>query len=269
MMSIYGRLGYNFDSSKFGDALYFTDGVSAYMNSTPLLLKTWQVGDIANNTASGYYQNPHNDVLATLAIFVGGISSYANTEYYIYNEAPDSANNLANVAGPTTTSLTDFAIHTNNISGVTNSTDTSVYPDLNMAMGVGREMLTLTNKSDGVQNNVPILGNFTSLYINSDLIELNSRLANDYIMLSNSFVETGNTSNISNADVNMILSDVEELKTLLDTRRNGDIAFYQNSYAVLRDYQTVSQFSVIGATQNSLIQLIGTDKLKEDLGQTT
>lgn len=268
-MGIYDRLGFNFDTTYFGDALYFTDGVSAYMNSTPLLLKTWQVNDIANNTASGYYQNPHNDVLALLSIFVGGIASYSNTEYYIYNNAPDVANNLSNTVATVESSLTDFALHTNYISGVTNSTDSSVYPDLSMALAVGREMLTLTNKTDDVQNNVPILGNFTSLYINSDLIELNNRIANDYIMLSNSFIETGNTSNISNANVNMIITDIEDLKTLIDTRRNADISFYQNSYAVLRDYQTVTQFSTIGATQNSLIQLIGTDKLKADLEQTT
>lgn len=268
-MGIYDRLGYNFDSTKFGDALYFTDGVSEYMNSTPLLIKTWQVNDIANNTASGYYQNPHNDVLALLSVFVGGLSSYSNTNYYIYNNAPDAANNLSSAVSTAQTSLVNFAIHTNNISGVTKSSDTSLYPDLDMGLAVGREMLTLTNKSDAVQNNVPILGNFTSLYINSDLVQLNSRLANDYIMLSNSFVETGNTSNISNAEVNLIISDVQDLQTLLNARKNGDVTFYQNSYAVLRDYQTVSQFNVIGATQNSLIQLIGTDKLKTDLEQTS
>jgi hypothetical protein len=73
-------------------------------------------------------------------------------------------------------------------------------------------------------------------------------------------------SNISNSKMNIMISDIQNLQTLMDTRRSGDWTFYQNSLSVMQDYQAVLQFSNIGATQNSLITLIGTPKLHNRLG---
>ena len=64
----------------------------------------------------------------------------------------------------------------------------------------------------------------------------------------------------------VLLKYYESLKTFIDTRVNSDISFYVNSYEISREYSTVSQFSNLGNTQNNLITLIGTDKLKSDLG---
>jgi hypothetical protein len=139
---------------------------------------------------------------------------------------------------------------------------------LGSALAVGRQILNITNTTDSVQNNTPILGNFTSLYTGNTLSSLNISIINDYITLNNSIsIVSGNAvSNISNSAMNTIISDIQSLQTLMDTRRSGDWTFYQNSLAVMQDYQTVLQFSNIGATQNSLITLIGTPKLHSRLG---
>jgi len=261
-MSIYARLGFNFDTAKFDGADTLSSGVLNFLSNTSINLSQWQIDDISSNTVYGYYQNPHNDNLGILSVFVTGIASYANTINYNYNNT-DLANTMANVALSTYSSLQNFANHTNNLSGVTRSTDPTLYPDLNSALAVGRQMLNITNKSDGVQNNTPILGNFTSLYIGPDLSSQANVLANDYIVLSNSF--SGANSNVSNATMNTIILDIQTLQTLIDTRKNEDITFYTNSNEIMQEYFTVLQFSNLGATQNSLIELIGTDKLKEDL----
>jgi len=261
-MSIYARLGFNFDTAKFDGAYTLSPGVLNFLGNTSINLSQWQIDDISSNTVYGYFQNPHNDNLGVISVFVTGIASYANTINYNYNNT-DLANTMANVALSTYSSLQNFANHTNNLSGVTVSTDATLYPDLNLALAVGRQMLNITNKSDGVQNNVPILGNFTSLYIGPDLSAQANVLANDYIVLSNSF--SGANSNVSNATMNTIIFDIQTLQTLIDDRRNGDITFYTNSNEIMQEYFTVLQFSNLGATQNSLIELIGTDKLKEDL----
>jgi hypothetical protein len=261
-MSIYARLGFNFDTAKFDGADTLSPGVLNFLGNTSINLSQWQIDDISSNTVYGYFQNPHNDNLGVISVFVTGIASYANTINYNYNNT-DLANTMANVALSTYSSLQNFANHTNNLSGVTVSTDATLYPDLNLALAVGRQMLNITNKSDGVQNNVPILGNFTSLYIGPDLSAQANVLANDYIVLSNSF--SGANSNVSNATMNTIIFDIQTLQTLIDDRRNGDITFYTNSNEIMQEYFTVLQFSNLGATQNSLIELIGTDKLKEDL----
>ena len=263
-MSVYGRLGFDssFDTTLFNNADTLTSGVLNLLGNTSINLSDWQIQDLSNATVNGYYQNPHNDNLGVISVFLTGISLYANTSYYTYSN-PDVANNVLLAASSSLTSLTNFTNHTNNLSGVTRSSDISVYPDLNSGLSIGRQILNITNKTDGVQNNIPMLGTFTSLYIGNTLTSLASTITNDYITLSNSF--TGTTSNVSNSTMNTIISHIQSLQTQIDARKNSDISFYVNSYGILQEYQTVSQFSNLGATQNSLITLIGTDKLKADL----
>jgi hypothetical protein len=248
MSSIYGRLGFDFDTTKFDGADVMPANVVNFLGNTSIHLSQWQVDDIANATATGYYQNPHNDVLGTLSVFIGGLGVYANTANYA---DPDLANTLLAAANSTESSLVSFANHTNNLSGVTRSSNTSIYPDLG-----------------GVQNNTPILGNFTSLYVNSDLVVYNNAIANDYIMLDASMSADANgnlSSNISNTDLTNIVNDVLGLHTFITDRMNGDISFYMNSLEISKEYSTVAQFSSIGNTQNNIIKIIGTDKLKNDL----
>lgn len=263
-MSVYGRLGFDstFDTTLFNGADTLTSGVLNLLNVTSINLSDWQIQDLSDATVTGYYQNPHNDNIGVISVFLTGINLYANTGYYIYTN-PDVANNMSLAASSSLTSLSNFTNHTNNLSGVTRSSDISVYPDLNSGLSIGRQILNITNTTDGVQNNTPILGTFTSLYIGNTLSSFATTMANDYITLSNSF--TSNVSNITSSTMNTIISHIQSLQTQIDTRTNSDISFYLNSYEILKEYQTVSQFSNLGATQNSLITLIGTDKLKADL----
>jgi hypothetical protein len=164
------------------------------------------------------------------------------------------------------TALSNFTNHTNNLSGVTNSSNTAAFPDYDSALSIGRQILQIVNKSDGVQNNVPILGNFTSLYIANTIIDSTTAIRNDYITLANSF--SGANSNISNSVMNTIIFDIQTFSNTVNNRVSSDITFYTNSYEIVNEYNYISQFSSLGATQNNLIEIIGTDKLKDDLGIT-
>lgn len=262
MSSVYARLGFNFDTNKFDGADTLSTPALNLLGNTAINLSQWQIDDIANNTVSGYYVNPHNDTLGILSVFVAGLHAYANTDYYSYPDS-NTANLLYTTTATAETSLSNFAIHTNNLSGVTRSSNTAIYPDLTTGLAVGRQVLNIVNKTDGVQNNTPILGNFTSLYIGDELLALQDGIANDYITISGSI--TGNTSNISNSALSSAVSNVANLMSVVDTQRNNDITFYGNCYKVMQDYQTAVAFSYVGDTQNNLIKLIGTDKLKADL----
>ena len=195
------------------------------------------------------------------------MAANCNTSSITFNVAPTQANTLYSSIINALTAVSDFTTHTNYISGVERSANTVLYPDLNTALSIGRQVLSLTNKADQTQNNVPVLGSFTSLYIRDDVDSRSNAIIIDSRTLGNSlYVEDGNTySNISVSSINTIITDVNSLQTLLATRRNGDINFYQNSLAIIRDYQTVLTFSSVGATQNSLLQIVGTTKLKTDL----
>jgi len=263
-MSVYGRLGYNFNTSLFNGADVLSQNVINYISNTNIQLSQWQINDLANSNVGGYYQNPHQYVLATLSIYLNGLATLANSNTTIFTNAPDTANTLSSSLATLSSSLISFTTHTNNLSGVSRSANTALYPDLTSALAVGRQMLNITSTTDGVQNNTPILGNFTSLYIGPQLSNSSNNITIDYNTLNNSI--TANTSNISNAAMNVIVSDVQTLQTLVDGQRTQDWAFYQNSLSVLQDYQTLLQFSNMGGTQNSLIQLIGTSKLHSELG---
>jgi len=263
MGSIYGRLGFNFDTANFDGADVLSQGVLNYLSNSSINLSEWQIGDIANTNVGGYYENPYNDNLGQLYVYVVGISAYANTEAYGYDN-PDVANNMLLAATSAQTSLTNFTNHTNNLSGVTRSSNTAAYPDYTSGLNVGRQVLQLVNKSDGVQNNTPILGNFTSLYIANTITDFTTALRNDYITLANSF--SGANSNISNSAMNTIIYNIQSLSSAIDARTSADISFYTNSLEIVNEYIIMLQFSNLGETQNNLIDLIGTDKLKEDLG---
>jgi hypothetical protein len=56
MSSIYNRLGYNFDTTKFGDDVDLAPGANNFLNNSSINLSQWQVDDIATSTATGYYQ---------------------------------------------------------------------------------------------------------------------------------------------------------------------------------------------------------------------
>jgi hypothetical protein len=267
MSSIYNRLGYNFDTTKFGDDVDLTPSANNFLNNSSINLSQWQVDDIATSTATGYYQNPYTSVLNNITIVLTGMAANCNTSSITFNVAPTQANTLYSSIINALTAVSDFTTHTNYISGVERSANTVLYPDLNTALSIGRQVLSLTNKADQTQNNVPVLGSFTSLYIRDDVDSRSNAIIIDSRTLGNSlYVEDGNTySNISVSSINTIITDVNSLQTLLATRRNGDINFYQNSLAIIRDYQTVLTFSSVGATQNSLLQIVGTTKLKTDL----
>jgi hypothetical protein len=68
--------------------------------------------------------------------------------------------------------------------------------------------------------------------------------------------------------MNTIIFDIQTFSNTVNNRVSSDITFYTNSYEIVNEYNYISQFSSLGATQNNLIEIIGTDKLKDDLGIT-
>lgn len=270
MSSIYGRLGFNFNTSNFHGDDQLTTGAQNYLKNSNIRLNQWQINDIATNSVNGYYQNPYTSQLNALTIVLNNFIANCNTSVVTFTNAPDVANSVVTYASAAISSIGSFITHTNNLSGVTNSSNTAQYPDLNSGLAIGRQVLTLTAQADGVQNNTPVLGNFTSLYIANDVTQISTTVTNDYNILSASFyISGGNTAtDISNTQLSLIASDIQSISTLLDGRRNADVSFYQNSLAVVSDYAKISTFSNVGATQNSILNIVGTNKLLTDLASS-
>ena len=267
-MGVFNRLGYNFDSTKFGSGDAFTAG-QAYLLNSVSPLKTWQADDLINAAATGYFQNPHSANLVILTTLASAFLPLSNTANVTFTYAGDSANNLYLAANNVLIELSSFTDHTNRISGVTSTTNGNLLPDYQIAMSVGRQVLSITNQIDGVQNNTPLLGNFTSLAIGPDIANTIILLTKDLATLNASMTLVGGNlvSSITSSSMNTIVSDVQSAYTLLNGRRTSDVNFYLNSLSLVNDYNKVSQFTRVGVNSNYLINTlnIGTDKLKYNL----
>ena len=134
-------------------------------------------------------------------------------------------------------------------------------PHYKTAMGVGKMLSYLTYQTDGVQNNSPIMGSFTSITLGNTLNSLSNTLSYWTANIANSF--TGNTSNISLTNAQTLQNTANQLANLMVYYPTQDTQFYQNSKNVASDYTTVSQFSQIGSTESFLLNnYIGTPKIK-------
>ncbi len=284
MSSVFGRLNFNFDNSKFGSALYLPEETKEYLNTAPTELQTWQVNDIANGNIqmTDYYKNPVINVTLQLQSNVQILQNVISTiEFYDY--VVDSANlisGLANLA----IQIEEFKKHTNNVSGVTsatsttneNGTDALNYPDYDMAVNLGQQLLLLTNASDGVQNSTPLLGSMTSLFVGEDISSNVIIFQTDRSVVNTSLrvVVAGDSSNIysnlTSSQVNTLIGHVTTANTLLAGRREHDWNFFRTGLIVMDDYFKVEKLTRLGNTQTYLVNnLIGTDRYKNNLSANT
>ena len=109
MASVYGRLGFDFDSN---NTTIFTlsDEAVAHLNSSPSFLpKSWQVTDLAENNTSGYYKNPTANVYTTIYANTSLIFAAANTDpANNFPYAPSEGYNLTNTANSFIITLNQF-----------------------------------------------------------------------------------------------------------------------------------------------------------------
>jgi hypothetical protein len=267
-MSTFGRLNYNFDSAKFGANNELTDGQKLSLNY-PSPLYTWQASDLSGSSVTNYFQNPHSANLTLMTSYTNQLLTYSNTQTVTYNVAPIEANTLNALANNLLIEISSFTDHTNRMSGATESTNKLTTPDYQIAMSIGRQVLQICNQVDGIQNNAPILGNFTSLAVVQDVSNSVIQLASSAATLNASLsIVDGNTySSISQASMNTIIASAQTAFDLLNSRRVGDTTFYTNSISLIQDYNTILQFSNLGVNSSYLIKdlNIGTTKLQNYL----
>ena len=283
MASVYERLNFSFDTGKFGDSINLSDNTKNYLNTAPVKLETWQKSDLANGSIvkTEYFKNPMINVTARLSDNVNTMNQVVQTITTFENGSGTAMKtNLTNLV----IEIQNYKSHTSNISGVTearaNVSETSNvishFPDYNKAVSAGEQILMLTNATDGVANTVPLLGNFTSLFISDDITANANNIINDLILVQNSIrtETTGGeepvTTIVSNLSANLITTitaNVAAANTLLSTRRLHDWNFYRNSLNILDDYNKVNSLGRVGNTQKYLINnFVGTDKYKNNVG---
>ena len=272
MTTLFDRLGYNFETTQSNTIIEFSEKTLAHMNNIPELLTDWQKEDLANNVVGEYLKNPVSNVItyirntsnliANLTNTTTGTSATINT-YFL------SIFSNANTIG--TNNGGNFLAHTNRLSGVvnvsqsvaqTNDGELGQLPHYDTALAIGQVVMYLVYQTDGIQNNAPIMGNFTSILIQNELETYNTILQSHYTQINNSKTSS-NTSNLSLSAVQAIYANTSNLNSLLITRRTSDELFYANSKQIVSEYKSVKSFTGMGLTANNLVQnFVGTDKLK-------
>jgi hypothetical protein len=144
-------------------------------------------------------------------------------------------------------------------------------------MNMGKSAMYIMNQTDGIEDNSPMMGSFTSLFVVPQIEALYAPLPGYVTLLGNSItlstVEGGTpeeptssevaTSSLTSTQATAISNKITEIVTLLNTRRSHDETFYTNLKNFMADYNKTRQFSKMGDTQTSLVNnYIGTNKIK-------
>jgi spore coat protein CotF len=259
MTTVYSRLGYSFDTARFGNAAKLSSGAANTMatiaNNTPSV-PNWLKTDLAAGgiVKTNYLYNP---TASNLASMLSSTITIVNAA--ISGNNTSSSNNyalLANAGNNLIISINSFKSHTDNISGITTVSNPNV-PSYSTASSIGLQNFLTLSKTDGANtltDTTPILGSFTSLFI-PDILQANTIQLTYYA----TEIAANATPNLSNSEIVNITNYCTNTASILNVRRTADWAFYQNSVHVSQDYGFLMQFNNMGGTSNYLINnVIGT-----------
>ena len=279
MTTLFSRLNYTFtDPNSVISPL--SNNVKRTLDGMPKMLESWQAEDLATSNTGGYFVNPCANITTN-------IWTTSNTLVSVANNVQGSGNltglwtqihtTLSYISNSSTgnTQAGDFLAHTNRISGVTSidvSADQGVanLPHYETATQTGKALISLIYQTDGISNNAPIMGNFTSLFVANDLIVIYNTLSTYANIVNNSITTTIdpmtflpiNTSNLTYNVVNSIATTANSANSIFYERRVHDEQFFKNSSDLLIDYKKVRGIGNSGQAESYLIEnFIGSNKL--------
>lgn len=267
-MSIYGRLGFNSsDPTTNATVTNYSSAVANNMALMPPLLNAWQTEDISTSNVGGYFVNPVAAVTATISSTMSSINAATigvNVQSTISSTVTQALHDLGNTAATAVSSAANYLYVTNRESNVVDPGTDVTTVHYKMAIGYGKILSYITYQSDNVQNNSPIMGNFTSITLGNTLNTLSNTLSTQQSALSASItMGSPNTSTFTLAQTQDLQNTVSSINTLMTTYPAQDNAFFTNTKAVMADYSVVSPLGDMGATETLLVNnYIGTQKLK-------
>lgn len=247
-IGIFDRLG--FPASMANNTIDFSKDTQNSLNNMPQILTTWQMEDIANNTTTGYFQNPVSANVNLLISLVSNIYVTANNKGY--TEIADAANNIIY-----NNTLVYFNEHTDRLSGVEPVSANTVHlPHFQTCIGLGKALTYLVYQSDGISNNAVMMGSFGSLYTNDDLVTYYNTLSSDNALINGAGILTPTQNTV-------IAANVASLNTYITNAITQDINYFANCNTLIADYNSVKGFGHMGDTEKDLVNnLVGTEKLK-------
>ena len=284
--TVFGRLSFDFDSTKFGDAITLSDDAKNSLNNYSQIdgPDQWMITDMADGPieSTSYYRNPvlnvSNDIISSMTT----LALTANTQqgpYFISFASSDIANNLTKTAAAVRiTEMNRFISHTANVSGTAaNVIQDPAVPTQDSITALGNQMIVLLNQTDGIQNTVGALGAMTSLFIepdlkaNNDVISLFSQEIIDNTIFIPGSPTGANTCQLSNTRLQQMGDTLDSVYNFVLTRRTEDWTYFSRSFQVATENAFLRRFTKDSMSQTQTILIndyIGSDKLKERLAST-
>jgi hypothetical protein len=279
--TVFGRLNFNFDNTKFGDAINLSDDAKNSLTNYSKIDEPdeWMITDMANGPieSTSYYRNPvlnvSNDIISSMTTLAATANSQQGMRITFKNTA--IANNLSyGAAANRIAEMNRFVSHTANVSGTSANIfqDPSV-PTQDSIMALGNQLIVILNQTNGIQNTVGALGAMTSLFIESDL-KANNDIISLYSqeIINNTIYVPGlpgaNTCQLSNSRLQEMVTTLDNLSNFVYTRRTSDWTFFARGFQIATENAFLHRFSknAMSTTQTLLINdYIGSNKLKERL----
>lgn len=263
---VFHSFGYSFDDPN-GHIQELSQDTLEHLDAMPPFITDWQAQDIANKDFDGYYQNPMQSITMLIYQNANAISELANTGNGVLNLVT-----VRNSATQLRSNAQEFLSHTSRLSGLTPYVGTdNINPYLDMAMSFGRTAMYITQQTDGITNNAPIMGSFTSLMIEPQLIANNNTLLTYKNQIQGSInvsfdivlQENVHNSNLTTQQITTINTHINNLNNYMQTRRIADVDFYSNVKYFIEGYNKTKKLNNMGETEKYLIMnLIGTEKAK-------
>jgi hypothetical protein len=257
---LFHSFNYNYDDPN-GYIQELSQDTLDHLDTMPPFITEWQAQDIKNNDFDGYYQNPMQSIVMLIWQNANAIYEAANTGNGVINMA-----NVKTSAAELASNAQSFLFHTNRLSGITqfDGTDT-LNPYMDQAMSYGRTAMYITYQTDAVTNNAPILGSFTSLMIEPQLIANNNTLLTYVQQVEGSINLTANVhySNLTGTQISTINTHINNMKDYMKFRKTSDVDYYNNVKHFVDAYNKTKKLNNLGETERYLINnLIGTEKAK-------
>ena len=271
---VYATLGFNF-SDPNGTVQEFSANTQANLEQFPPIISEWQATDLKNNDIGGYHQNPVAGYLNTIKITANTICIAIANAYTSpgmnSNEPPGplppsyygpSLANVATAANSIISNTENMIFHTDRVSGVTSiegKDDVLINPYYQTATSYGKQAIYITNQTDGIVDNSPILGSMTSLLVVPQFESYASNVAL-YLTKVNAIIAANSDPT---GAITGILSGLNELNAFMNERRGHDVAFYANVKNMVNKFNQMSNYSNPGETEKYLLNnVLGTDKIK-------
>jgi hypothetical protein len=285
MATLFDQLGYNFTPSG-NDVIEFNDEVLDSLNRIPPLLDKWGYEDLRNQDSSvtNYLKNPTKNVTLQIINTVSNILNLSSSVSELASITTSCRNIVDHfIPGPgefdppifVKGSSNNYIEHCDRLSGLVQPNEnTADFPHYDMAIGIGKSIMYLVYQSDGIQNNAPIIGSFTSLFVKEEL-ESEQIILQSFVEIVNSSIscstsgdppETVCSSNLSSGQISTITTKLNLVNSIFTNRRIHDENYYSNSRNLLEKYQEMKRYKNPGQSEKNLFDnYIGTERLKNNL----